>query len=217
MRLDLVERLRCPRAHAPTPMIVLATETRDRDLVRGEAGCPVCHLRARILAGGVQFDGALPGARSGTTPGVARPATSPTDDRAALDRLEALLGLSEPGARVLLTGRYTRLAAALARDVDAAVVALNATLAASEGSASVQLADVAVPFTDATFNAVALDDDLPAATVADALRTLALGGRIVGRLPLERPADVKELARDSEEWVGEKATASAPPIPLRRA
>lgn len=210
MRLDLVERLRCPRAHAPTPMIVLATEKRDRELVRGEAGCPQCHLRAHVVDGDVSFEGAAPAAGA--------PATRAVDAvRPALDRLEALLGLAEPGARVLLTGRYTPLATALARDVDAAVIALNATIAASDGSASVHLAEPAVPFTDATFNAIALDADLPAATVADALRTLALGGRVVGRLPLERPADVKELARDSEEWVGEKATTSAPPIPLRRA
>lgn len=208
MRLDLVERLRCPGAHAPTPLIVLATEKRDRDLVQGEAGCPVCHLRARIVAGDVLFADAshAPRVRS-----------SEADDRAALDRLEALLGLSEPGARVLLTGRYTRLAAALAHDVDAVVIALNAGSAASDGCATVHLSADAVPFTDATFNAVALDAELPAMTVSDALRTLTLGGRVLGRLPLERPADVKELARDSEEWVGEKATTSAPPIPLRRA
>lgn len=212
MRLDLVERLRCPRAHEPTPLIVLATEKRDRDLVRGEAGCPVCHLRARVVAGDVWFDGESPRA-----PDASHAFSSEADDRAALDRLEALLGLSEPGARVLLTGRYTRLAAALARDVDAAVIALNATSTASEGSATVHLSADAVPFTDATFNAVALDADLPAATVLDALRTLTLGGRILGKHPLERPADVKELARDSEEWVGEKAKTSAPPIPLRRA
>lgn len=208
MRLDLVERLRCPRAHAPTPLIVLASETHDRELVQGEAGCPECHLRARIIAGNVEFDGASPAPRANITD---------TDDRAALDRLEALLGLSEPGARVLLTGRYSRLATALAFDVDAAVVSLNAERGTGDGSASAHLREAAVPFTDATFNAVALDADVPAAIVADALRTLTLGGRIVGKHPLERPADVQELARDTEEWVGEKATTSAPPIPLRRA
>lgn len=195
-------------------MIVLATQKHDRELVLGEAGCPLCHLRARIFAGDVHFDGAS-SAEQGTQ--VTPEPLADANARAALDRLEALLGLSEPGTRVLLTGRYAQLAAALARDVDASVVALSEAGGAGDGSASVHLAEAAVPFTDATFNAIALDADLPVETVADALRTLTLGGRIVGRLPLERPADVKELARDAEEWVGEKAVTSAPPIPLRRA
>lgn len=210
MRLELVERLRCPREHVATPLIIIATAQRDRELVQGEAGCPLCHLRARIVAGNVEFDGVR--ATSSKEDATALP-----EDRTALDRLEALLGLSEPGARVLLTGRYARLAAALARDVDAAVIALNAPCDDADQVSSVFLTEAAVPFTDATFNAAALDADLPAAVVADALRTLAVGGRAVGKLPLERPAGVNELARDAEEWVGEKAASSAPPVPLRRA
>jgi hypothetical protein len=210
MRLELVERLRCPRPHEPTPLIVLATEKRDRELVRGEAGCPVCHLRAQIVDGDARFEGAPFGA-------AASASTAAHDDRAALDRLEALLGLSEPGARVLLTGRYARLAAALARDVDAAVVSLNAAVPRAEGSSSVHLAEPAVPFTDATFNAIALDADVTQAVVTDALRALATGGRVLGKLPLRLPASVRELARDTEEWVGEKQGTPAPPLPLRRA
>ena len=89
MRLELAERLRCPMPHSPSPLVVVARETVERDLRRGHVGCPVCYGEAEIDEGDVCFAGA----------GV--PYVTPRlDDDAVVDRLMALLGLANVfGAR----------------------------------------------------------------------------------------------------------------------
>jgi hypothetical protein len=192
MRLELSERLVCPATHERTPLIVMALETRERDLVRGTAGCMSCHRQAEIARGDVVF--AAHGALGEPSPS----ATSPT----AIDRLEAQLGLSEPGARVLLTGRYAQFAAALVQRVDALVVVLNAPMTQSAGVGGVYLTEPVVPFSDATFTAAAVDQGMSSAQLADVVRTLQREGRIVAALPTDVPDGVRELARDATEWVG---------------
>lgn len=212
MRLDLAERLRCPRAHVATPLVVVTTAVAERDLRRGFVGCPVCQLEARIADGVVTFAEAedLPLADDGWGP--------------TLDRLVALLGLAEPGGSVLLTGRYAACAADLARATDVAVVVMGAAagIGADEHVGVVRGLRAAVPFSDATFRAVALD--LPtdtavsadvAAFAADAVRSVAVGGRVLARSATAVPDGIKELARDETEWVGERQLVSAP-VELRR-
>jgi hypothetical protein len=192
MRLELSERLICPSSHERTPLIVMALETRERDLVRGTAGCMTCHRNAAIAQGDVVFDTSV----------VASNDASTLPESSAIDRLEAQLGLSEPGARVLLSGRYAQFAAALAQRVDALVVVLNAPVPRAAGVGGVYLAEPVVPFSDATFNAAAVDQGVSAAQLADVVRTLQRGGRLVATLPMELPDGVRELARDATEWVG---------------
>ncbi len=192
MRLELSERLVCPAAHERTPLIVMALESRDRDLVRGALGCMTCHRNATIERGDVVFV-----ARSASTDAsLQQPAAS------AVDRLEAQLGLSEPGARVLLSGRYAQFASALVQRVDALVVVLNVPVPLTPGVGAVLLEEPVVPFSDATFNAAAIDQGMSSAQVADVVRTLQREGRIVATLPRELPDGVRELARDATEWVG---------------
>jgi len=73
----------------------------------------------------------------------------------------------------------------------------------------------AVPFTDATFRGAALGASLPSALVADAVRCVMAGGRVVGAAALPLPDGVRELARDDAEWVGERA-APTPIVTLGR-
>jgi hypothetical protein len=215
VRLELAERMQCPRPHRATPLIVVARRSVDRDLVDGVAGCPECFLEAEVAAGDVVFPGAVVG--ESTTPSVpAAPSLPDADtDTEALTRLVALLGLAEPGGAVLLTGRYAALAAPLTAAVDVAVVAWNA--AVPGGSSAVWLAEPAVPFTDGTFRAAALDAALPLPVVLDAVRSVTAGGRVLGAAALERPATVRELARDAAEWVGERTSGASGVVPLRRA
>jgi len=193
VQLEIAERLRCPRAHAATPLIIIAQRTVERELVTGVAGCMVCHLEADVRDGDVFFPGAV--------------AASPLAEEAtpdALDRLVALLGLAEPGGAVLLTGRYAALAAAVASMVDVHVVVLNATPVRSEGVSAVHLPEPAVPFSDNTFRGAALDADTSMPVLLDTVRALQVGGRLLVALPLERPFGIRELARDATEWVGER-------------
>ena len=95
MRLEIAERLRCTQSHEPAPMVVVASEVDERELVRGTAGCPVCHAEVRISEGDVWFGTPVVG--PGTAP--ASPAAEP--DAEALGRMIALLGLAEPEGTVL--------------------------------------------------------------------------------------------------------------------
>lgn len=193
MQLEIAERMRCPRAHAATPLVIVAQRTVERDLVTGVAGCMSCYLEAEVSAGDVFFPGA---------PSSAIVAASPPPD--ALDRLIALLGLAEPGGAVLLTGRYAALAAAVASMVDVHVVVLNAEPVRGAGVSVVHLAEPVVPFSDNTFRGAALDADTSMPVLLDAVRALQVGGRLLAALPLERPFGIRELARDATEWVGER-------------
>lgn len=215
MRLELAERLRCPGAHAPTPLVVVAARTADRELVEGFAGCPVCHLEARITDGDVWFPSAEADADADADaagePG--REPASPTREEPAGERVvrtAALLGLAEPGGAVLLGGAgYAALAAALAESTGVSVVVLGA--AQGDGVSAVHAPHGAVPFGDQTFRAAALD-----AVSADAVRAVVVGGHILAPAAAARPAGLTELARDAAEWV---ARREAPPVavPLTRA
>lgn len=193
MQLEVAERMRCPRAHAATPLIIVAQRTVERDLVTGVAGCMSCHLEAEVRDGDVFF----PGASAATAP-----ASDATPD--ALDRLVALLGLAEPGGAVLLTGRYAALAAAVASTVDVHVVVMNSEPVRGAGVSAVHLSEPVVPFSDNTFRAAALDHDTSMPVLLDTVRALQVGGRLLAALPLERPFGIRELARDATEWVGER-------------
>lgn len=191
MRLDIAERMICPAPHARTPLIVVARRRAERELLDGALGCMTCHREGQVVDGDVLL-----------TSRVAAASEIADASPAALDRLEAQLGLSEPGARVLLAPAYASYAAGLAQRVEATVVVLNAGAPTRAGVSSVWLDEAMVPFSNDTFSCAALDASLPAAQVLDALRTVQRGGRVVGRAPLEVPAGVAALARDDREWVG---------------
>lgn len=222
MRLDIAERLRCPVAHVATPLVIVATRTVERDLMEGVAGCMICHREAVVRAGDVIFPGASEiGAsaarvKTPTTADSLRTTARPATDGEGLDRLMALLGLAEPGGAVLLTGRYGLLAAALSEAVEVHVVVWNAEPTRGAGVSVVRLAEPVVPFSDNTFRAAALDADTPLPVLLDAVRVLQIGGRLVGAMPLERPHGVRELARDTAEWVGEREPGPAGVVRIER-
>lgn len=205
MRLELAERLRCPDEHVPTPLVVVAREKRDREIVGGFAGCPVCHLEARFAAGHVRFEETLSEFMAQGSSIV-----GPWWE-ADLDRTIALLGLAEPGGAVLLTGRYAALGEALSIKADVAVVVMSRVVlpVASERIAAVTGDLPVVPFTDATFRAAAVDAWSPSGFIADAARTVAVGGRVLVPVSAWLPAGLEELARDDREWVAARESSGA--------
>ena len=199
MHLDLAERLRCPNDHRPTPLVVVAREKRDRDLREGIVGCSVCRLEARITAGHLRFEGHEP------APEFA--ATSAAPD---LERVIALLGLSEPGGAVLLTGRYAALAEPLSARTEAAVVVMYADTPPASDQVSAVLGTLTrVPFMDETFRGAALDGRTPGSIVEDAVRAVAVQGRILAAASIPLPSGLRELARDDTEWVAARESSGA--------
>lgn len=216
MRLELAERLVCPASHERTPLIVVSQETRERDLLRGVAGCMRCSREAQFREGSLEFvpDGARGASLGAANDPRSQPAAAPDDDM--LFRLVALLGLGDAGLPVLLGPRYAGAAEALVLRHDAIIAVLDADGPSGPGVGFVRGAVDAVPFADGTFHAAALDARLPAATCADAVRCVRVGGRVMAPTDVPLPPRVRELARDAQHWVGE---VEAPPVvvPLRRA
>ena len=224
MRIELAERLRCPSPHAPTPLILVSQLAVERELITGILGCPVCRLEARITDGDLHFapvavtaapvaavaGDATAGVGGDATAGVAGDATAGVargDLVPDLDRVIALLGLSEPGGAVLLTGRYATLAARLSALAEVSVVVMLPTqrgpTPGAEGAGVSALHGLLerLPFTDGTFRGVALSASTPPSMVSEAVRTTSLGGRVLADVDVTPTQGLKELARDDQEWV----------------
>lgn len=208
MRLELAEKLICPSAHDATPLVVVAQETVERDLQRAQLGCMLCHRKGDIRDGSVSLGSKGAARREGQ-------AQITTDD--AVTRLAALLALDEPGALVLLGAAYAAQAPALYIRYDALTAVYDVAGASPANVGYLQVTEDCVPFTSGSFTAAALDSSMSPLTIADALRTLRVGGRVVGDAHLALPRGVRELARDRDGWVGELEAAASPVIPLRRA
>ena len=228
MRLELAERLRCPGAHASTPLIVVAQETRDRVLRRAIVGCAVCGLEARITAGALTFPDGLvvagaegaPAAdlgRAAAADDVPAGAAVPADvDAAALERLVALLHLDAPGGAVLLAGGYARFAEALEASHDVHAVVLASARDTRDDTRDGTRDDTpSIPFTDATFRAAAVAA-MPPALLGDLPRVVTPGGRIVAAVGSEPPAGARVLARDDREWVAEREGSGGGMVTLQR-
>lgn len=138
------------------------------------------------------------------------PAAAPSVD--ALDRLQALLGLAESGGAVLLGGRYAAYAAGLQARLDLMIVVMDPANTTFTSAARVIGLAGAIPFTDGTFRAAALDE---ARLVEAAVRTVRAGGRVVAPITCARPATITLLAADATEWVGERG-ATPTMVPLQR-
>ncbi|MBP7549124.1 MAG: hypothetical protein KA761_02490 [Gemmatimonadaceae bacterium] len=208
MRLDLAERLRCPGAHAPTPLIVLARETRDRELRAGFAGCPVCHMEVPFVEGQLRFTASPPAADVGEGSAGDAATTAPLPD---LERVIPLLGLGDPSGTVLLAGRYAALAAPLAAATGVSAIVLHGDPAppADDLVCAVLGAPATIPFTDGTFRGAAIDASLPSALLADLPRVIVNGGRVVAAASVVAPPGLDELARDDREWVAAREVTGA--------
>ncbi len=217
MRLELAERLICPAVHEATPLIVVALETSGRNLLRAQLGCMLCRRQGEVHEGSVLLGpiGKTPHAASQQEAHSEAARRDSTDEDVL--RLAALLGLSEPHTLVLLSARYAALAPLLAERHEAIIAVYGASGASPENVGHLQVAEERVPFSSGTFSAAALDVSMSAATVADAVRCVRVGGRIVAEPALAVPRGVLELARDATGWVGEVEATASPVVPLRRA
>ena len=207
---ELVESLRCVRAHEPTGLVAVAYETVERDILRGSLGCATCGAEYPIAAGVADLrDGA-----AGAAPPPAK--TRPADELAV--RAGALLGLADPHGLVVLAGAWAAAAPELAAIAEPVrVLALDAPAGIASG-AGVSLARAAgeIPLRAGSARGIALDaPHADARTLASAVLALAPRGRLVAPVTCGVPAGITELARDSRDWVGEKQ-GSTPVVTIER-
>lgn len=204
MFIELVELLRCIRAHDESWLVASIDELRERSIYRGRLGCPICHAEYPVVEGVVDFSGAT------VSPALSSRSADPEDLGL---RAGAFLGLGESAGTVVLAGSWAAGAAALQRATEARVFAANPA-PDDDGSAIGRiLVSESLPFAASSCAGVALDESFHGSIFESAIRVIRPGGRMVGPSSLPRPAGLALLAEDSEWWVAEK-----PPevTPLRR-
>lgn len=205
MLVDLIDRLRCPNDHADTWLVAAAARTVDRQLIDATLGCPECSAEFEVRDGELWFG---PPAAGGAMPHVA-------DDAM---RAAALLGL-EAGGLYLLDGGWGSVALALQEIVDVNLLLADppsaVAPAAAAGQGTLRGVGDRWPLAASSLHGLALDLATPA-RVADAVRVLRDGGRLVAPAAAAVPLGVRELARDDRHWVAEKVGDVVPLTRVRR-
>jgi hypothetical protein len=196
MFIELAEYLRCPQPHEDTFLVLSTGAMKDRHVLFGTIGCPVCHAEFPVIDGVVRF-GEPPAAR-------AAPA-APADAGA----VRALLGLEGPGGYVVLVGSAAELAPSLSDALEGVhLVCVNP--AGQAGSVdrrqSVLRAPDFIPLRTGVARGVVLGSESAVAPWAgEAARVLLNGQRLVSlteSLPI--PPHVKTMAVGKGMWLGRK-------------
>jgi uncharacterized protein YbaR (Trm112 family) len=210
VHIEVIERLRCPAAHAESALVTAADVQIDRRIRRGVLGCPVCHAEYPIRDWIADFSGAA------TMPAPDSDEAVPNEDAAL--RLAAQLDLSEAARPVLLCGTYAAYAPALSVMFDAACIAVGvAPQAAAHVAVHASVLRIArdVPLAPGYLRAVAVDErHVRQPGLAAIAELLTPQGRLVAPAAESLPPGFSELARDELEVVARR-TASV--VPLRRA
>lgn len=204
MFIEMIDVLRCPAPHEDIWLVAAISERADRVVVGGMLGCPICGREYPIVRGVAEFG-------AGAAPRAAVPAVELADGAM---RIGALLAPAE-GDTLVLAGEWTRHAEALAALVTIRIYAVNPVAGVGESERVALLTtDGGLPFAPRSLRGVALPSVARERDVADAVRVLADGGRLVAPVSVAVPPEMEELARDAELWVGEKRAAL---VGLRRA
>jgi uncharacterized protein YbaR (Trm112 family) len=205
--IELVDDLRCPRAHDETWLVASAVRTEGRDILEGTLGCPICHAEYPIREGAVFFDDVEPNAGE----------PAPARDSALAMRLAALLDLSDPRGFGVFCGIYGPLAGVLRAVVPPHLIALNPMPLVTMGEGiSTLIIREGIPLAGATCRGVALDAaHADAARVEAAVRVLQPRGRLVAPAATPLPPGVSEMARDDQCWVAERSAAPPRLVTLR--
>jgi hypothetical protein len=198
--IELTEVLRCPHDHAESYLVAAPIAMDGRRIVRGVIGCPECQAEFPVVEGVAYFDA---GRSRGVAPGGAEP-PSPDYDTAALT---AFLNLSGPGGYAVLVGAAARRASEVAAAVPGVhFVAVNPPPGvAPSPSLSLLHSPRALPLKSASVRAVALGaGHAGRAWLAEAVRVLLPGLRLVVEDERASPDGISELARAAGLLVGEK-------------
>lgn len=205
MRVEIVELLVCPAVHASSPLVTVAHRRDGEWLIEATLGCSVCGAEY-TLRDGVAHLGTRNAAQSDESAGTVDPL-----------RLAALLGLSEPDARVALCGTLGAAATAIEAATGARCVVINAIAVEEVPDRRDHLIigdATAIPLAGASLHGVAVDS-AHIALLSDAARVVRHGGRVVAPVHAPVPEGCRELARDEREWVAEVVAWVSAPVTVR--
>lgn len=232
----MLDALRCPGAHADGWLVAMVHEADGPRLLEAELACPTCGATFAVHDG-VAWWCEPPCVDAADTAGHA------SVEAPRADRLAALLGVAEGPHPVLLVGARTAEGAALAglvsppqwwlnppptapaapRDAERHADALPPLLHRPHPLAPHPLVHAVLhvgprwPLASGVVAAVAVDDaHATPVRLAEAVRVLRAGGRLVAPATAPLPDGVRELARDETEWVAEATGPAGGLVSLRR-
>lgn len=200
MYTELVDTLRCIEEHEDSWLVAAADRTEGRHIMTGVLGCPVCHARYDIERGIADFGG-----MGALALALEQPGLDPTDD--LVNKLAAMLDLTEPAGYVILMGRWTRVGGDLRALTPISVLAINPLpdVEMGEGVSGIRTS-LRVPVVAGSAIGVALDSHSGSANdlllIDSAIASVKPGGRVVGLAGQPVPDGVTEMARDDQHWVG---------------
>jgi uncharacterized protein YbaR (Trm112 family) len=206
MFVEIVDALRCPRAHEESWLVLAALRTEDRHVLEGTLGCPVCHATYPIRDGIAEFSDPTESDRSSGSHSPPLPSA---------DHLAAMLDLGDALGFAVLIGAWGTRADGLLELLDAPPLLLVEPppgIAMGRGLSGIR-AGAILPLASGAARAVATDAEDPS-RVADAARVTRGGGRLVAPAGTPLPEGVRELARDDVVWVGERQAMPSAPVTL---
>lgn len=191
MFIELTDHLRCPADHDEAFLVLIPNELRDRQVVSGHLGCPVCE-RSYPIENGVAIFG-----RMGPE------ATAPAADAVTADALHAFLGLEGPGGYVLLVGDAGLHAAALSRLLPGVhLVCLNPPDGLADSPVMSRLVAPSIPLKARSVRGVILGGDArQTGWQSEAARVVLPGLRVVGQGELKVGVGLELLASGGGWWV----------------
>ena len=197
MFVELLEKLRCPNDHEPSPLIATASRTQNRHIIEGTLGCPVCHAEFEVHEGALELGG------SSMVPMLTADALSDEN----MLRTGALLALDERGGLYVLDFGSSHFTSGLAELSPASrFIALSGSHEVDGASAVIIGHGDGIPLAAGCARGVVLDYATPK-LLRSAVQVLAPGGRLVAPANATVPDGIEEIARDGAQWVGERAAA----------
>ena len=202
MFIELIDLLRCPVPHEDSWLVAAFTSMDGRFVRKGKLGCPVCSKTYPIVDGIAHFEPAA----------AADAAILAAASEDEVVRAAALLGLTRPGALVVIVGASAG-AAQLAEMTESKVIVVNPRMRIDETErVGIVTAGERIPLADASADGLIIDDSSEG-LIAEAARLLKPGGRVVAGAEADLGTRFHELARDERNVVGE---ARGPLVSLKR-
>jgi uncharacterized protein YbaR (Trm112 family) len=173
MHILLTDVLTCPRCGPGLGLVLLADRIDERRVLEGWLGCANCREQYPVRGGAADLR---------TGPLASTPESEVPDVNEAAVRVAALLGLANARGNVLVAGPGAKIAPALAALLpEAEVVALSPEPAPGPETPGVSriAAGPALPFRGRTLRGAALTGGADAALLAEGLRVVAPGARVL--------------------------------------
>lgn len=208
MLLALTDHLRCTAPHEESWLVARADAVEAGRMVEGVVGCPVCHVERVVKGGVLHWSG--------------EPSAAPRDPRPDADaervmRIGALLALSEGAPPYVLCDEECLAASGLSGLAEVQFVLLDPPDDRAAPFATIIRGAPTIPLGAGSVRSIAGGRRLTDSRFAEScVRALVRGGLLVSAAAAPLPAGIRELARDTLEWVGEREPVPVT-VPLSRA